>query len=81
MGGRSFAFKNTHGRPSVAEFPARVLADETGTPALYTSGQNFNWRAYYSIRFPDQRRLRFLVRGTRRSNAIVTGQVAEIPVV
>jgi len=48
------------------------LADETGMPALYTSGQNLNLRAHASIMFPDQRRLRFLVRGTGRSNAVMT---------
>lgn len=48
------------------------FADETGTPALYTCGVNFNFRAYCSIMFPDHRRLRFLVRGTERSNAIMT---------
>lgn len=39
------------------------LADETGMPALYLCGRNFNWRAASSIMFPDQRWLRFLVRG------------------
>jgi hypothetical protein len=48
------------------------LADETGAPALYTCGRNFDWRAHASVMFPDQRQLRFLVRGTERSHAIMT---------
>ena len=48
------------------------LADETGKPILYTTGRNYNWRACACILFPDLRRLRFLVRGTREDNAIMT---------
>ena len=48
------------------------LVDETGTPILYTAGDHFNWRACACIMFPDQRWLRFLVRGTLRTNAIMT---------
>jgi hypothetical protein len=51
---------------------ARELVDETGIPILYSSGQNFNRRAYAGVTFPDQRWLRFLVRGTEPSNAIMT---------
>ncbi len=51
---------------------ARRLVDETGTPILYTSGRNFNHRACACISFPDQRWLRFLVRGTQKDNAIMT---------
>jgi hypothetical protein len=50
----------------------RELADEAGTPILYTSGQNFGSRAWTRISFPDQRWLRFLVRGTQKGNAIMT---------
>jgi len=50
----------------------RELVDETGTPVLYTAGNNFNWRASASILFPDQRWLRFLVRGSWLANAIMT---------
>jgi hypothetical protein len=39
---------------------------------LYTSGQNFGGRACARISFPDGRWLRFLVRGTRQDNAIMT---------
>jgi hypothetical protein len=42
----------------------RELVDETGTPILYTSGQNYDNRAWACITFPDGRWLRFLVRGT-----------------
>jgi hypothetical protein len=48
------------------------LVDETGMPILYTSGSNFRCRASASIMFADQRWLRFLVRGTRKANAIMT---------
>ena len=50
----------------------RELVDETGTPILYTSGKNYARRACACIIFPDQRWLRFLVRGTRPENAIMT---------
>jgi DivIVA domain-containing protein len=50
----------------------RELADETGTPILYASGRNFGLRAWAGITFPDQRWLRFLVRGTSSSDAIMT---------
>jgi hypothetical protein len=59
-------------RPIWVRFRAAELTDETGIPVLYLSGSNFKWRAYCSIMFADHRRLRFLVRGTRRENAIMT---------
>jgi hypothetical protein len=59
-------------QPRRSSVKVAELADEAGMPALYTSGHNFSWRAHSSIMFPDQRRLRFLVRGTGRSNAIMT---------
>lgn len=49
-----------------------ALVDETGSDILYTAGDNFNRRACACILFPDLRWLRFLVRGTRRANAIMT---------
>jgi hypothetical protein len=48
------------------------LVDETGIPVLYTTGQNLDRRAWACLTFPDQRWLRFLVRGTRKTNAIMT---------
>lgn len=48
------------------------LVDDTGTPIVYTCGKTFNWRALSSVMFPDRRRLRFLIRGTRAANAIMT---------
>jgi hypothetical protein len=39
---------------------------------LYISGKNFDDRAWARISFPDQRWLRFLVRGTGKANAIMT---------
>jgi hypothetical protein len=50
----------------------RGLVDGTGTPILYTAGSNYNWRACACILFPDQRWLRFLVRGSGDKNAIMT---------
>jgi hypothetical protein len=51
---------------------ALELADETGIPILYTSGKNFGRRSYACVTFPDQRWLRFLVRGTEPWNTIMT---------
>jgi DivIVA domain-containing protein len=50
----------------------RELIDDTGTSVLYISGDTVNYRACARITFPDQRWLRFLVRGTGRGNAIMT---------
>jgi hypothetical protein len=50
----------------------RGLADGAGTPILYTAGDHYNWRAGTCILFPDQRWLRFPVRGSRPANAIMT---------
>jgi hypothetical protein len=50
----------------------RGLVDEAGTPILYISGENFGWSAYFCVTFPDGRWLRFLVRGTKEANAIMT---------
>ena len=50
----------------------RELLDETGMPILYASGRNYNHSAGVCITFPDQRWLRFPVRGTRQANAIMT---------
>jgi DivIVA domain-containing protein len=57
-------------KPGVGGLAA--LGDATGTPILYTSGQNFVGRAKACISFSDQRCLRFLVRGTKEANAIMT---------
>ena len=50
----------------------RRLADRTGTPILYASGDHYNWRAGACIMFPDLRWLRFPVRGSWLANAIMT---------
>lgn len=50
----------------------RELADDAGLPVLYTSGENFRYRAWARITFPDRRWLKFLVRGTEPDNAIMT---------
>jgi hypothetical protein len=57
-------------QPRLARLAAVV--DETGMPVLYTSGENFAFTAAARITFPDRRWLRFLVRGTRKANAIMT---------
>ena len=54
------------------DFKLRELLDETGMPILYASGRNYNHSAGVCITFPDQRWLRFPVRGTRQANAIMT---------
>lgn len=46
--------------------------DETGMPVLCAIGSAIDNRACAHIGFPDQRWLRFLVRGTRGANAIMT---------
>jgi hypothetical protein len=48
------------------------LADRTGQAVLYTSGRHVNRVASGYVEFPGQRWLRFPVRGTTRSNAIMT---------
>jgi DivIVA domain-containing protein len=50
----------------------RQLLPETGIPILYTGGRHFDRHAGAYIKFPDQRWLRFPVRGTKRANAIMT---------
>jgi hypothetical protein len=57
-------------RPRVEE--VRKLADEEGSTILYTSGENYCGRAYACVSFPDGRWLRFPVRGTKATNAIMT---------
>jgi DivIVA domain-containing protein len=50
----------------------RELLDETGKPVLYKGGWHSPYYAGSYIKFPDQRWLRFPVRGTGRENAIMT---------
>jgi DivIVA domain-containing protein len=84
-GGRSFIYERrsvqdrtepdpeTWGRRSGAVRRRYRLVDETGTPILYESYRgNFNTRAPACIKFPDQRWLRFLVRGRGPARAIMT---------
>jgi hypothetical protein len=50
-----------------------TLMDEAETPVLYKGfWWNYDWRALSTILFPDQRWLRFLVRGTWEPNAVMT---------
>jgi DivIVA domain-containing protein len=48
------------------------LSDWTGLPVLYTGGSHLDGRAHGYVEFPGQRSFRFPVRGTARSNAIMT---------
>jgi hypothetical protein len=59
-------------KEEVMEARSQELVDETGIPILYTSGHNVFGRATECISFPDQRWLRFWVRGTHQMNAIMT---------
>jgi hypothetical protein len=58
------------GWPRVAGLTA--LVDETGRPVLWITGSNYAFKASARITFPDERWLRFLVRGTRERNGIMT---------
>jgi hypothetical protein len=49
----------------------REFADEAGAPVLFISGENHACRACARITFADERRFRFLIRGTRQT-AIMT---------
>lgn len=79
-GGRDFIFtsrarhyetaqKTWSSPPSNCWF--ELADDETGIPILYSSG-DFGGSARASIMFHDRRWLRFLVRGTRKANGIMT---------
>jgi hypothetical protein len=48
------------------------LADPTVPPGLYTGGRHFDGWAHGHVEFLGKRWLRFPVRGTRRSNTIMT---------
>jgi hypothetical protein len=50
----------------------RQLLPETGIPILYRGGVHHDRHARAYIKYPDQRWLRFPIRGTKRANAIMT---------
>jgi hypothetical protein len=50
----------------------RVLCDYAGAAVLYLTGDPVDRRDRARITFPDRRSLRFHVRGTQRTNAIMT---------
>ena len=52
----------------------RELLDDTGTAVLYTGGAHVDHSAGAYIKFPGRLWLRFPVRGTTRSNAIMTAE-------
>jgi DivIVA domain-containing protein len=52
--------------------PIRELRDEMGAPIFYATGKNYDGSAGSCITFPDQRWLKFPVRGTERANAVMT---------
>ena len=58
------------GSPRAAGLTA--LVDETGRPVLWITGSNSAFKASARITFPDERWLRFLVRGTGERNGIMT---------
>ena len=53
-------------------FSLKSLADRAGPPVLYTGGTHIDSTAHGYVQFPGRRWLRFPVRGTRRSNAVMT---------
>jgi hypothetical protein len=61
-----------HNRFERSRLHLGALRDETGMPILYTSGRHYNHIAGARITFPDERWLRFPVRGTGYANAIMT---------
>jgi DivIVA domain-containing protein len=69
---RDYAGQFTAGTMSGPGQEVHQLVDEAGTPILYVSGKNYDRRACACVTFPDQRWLRFLVRGTKPENAIMT---------
>jgi DivIVA domain-containing protein len=50
----------------------KVITDESGMPVLHASGDSYQMHTWARVTFADQRSLRFLVRGSRRRNAIMT---------
>jgi len=50
----------------------KSLAGRTGLPILYTGGRHIDRLDHGYVQFPGRRWLRFPVRGTQRSNAIMT---------
>jgi DivIVA domain-containing protein len=70
-GQAKLAVKRAAGQGRARPRPAR-LADRTGLPVLYTAGRHLSGDADGYVEFPGQRWLRFPVRGTARSNAIMT---------
>ena len=59
-------------RPAGRKPRLKCLADPVGLPVLYTGGRHFNGNSGGYVQFPGRRWLHFPVRGTRRSNAIMT---------
>jgi DivIVA domain-containing protein len=54
------------------DFTLKSLADRTDPPVLYTGGGHIDRRPGGYVQFPGRRWLQFPVRGTSRSNAIMT---------
>jgi len=61
-----------NGATARKDFSLKSLADRAGPPVLYTGGAHIDRKAHGYVQFPGRRWLRFPVRGTRRSNAIMT---------
>jgi DivIVA domain-containing protein len=71
-GPREKALNEGYGHAAHVVLRLRELLDKTGTPILYASGEHLAERPEACITFPDQRLLRFPVRGTTRADAIMT---------
>jgi hypothetical protein len=60
------------GRTDIKDTDLRMLIDQHGIPVLYTGGRHLSYHAGAYIKFPGHRWLRFPVRGTGISDAIMT---------
>jgi len=71
-----------NGAVAPKDFSLKSLADRAGSPVLFTGGRHIDRSPGGYVQFPGRRWLQFPVRGTSRSNAIMTavdqagGQVA-----
>jgi hypothetical protein len=60
------------GRTDIKDTDLRMLIDQHGIPVLYKGGRHLTYHAGAYIKFPGHRWLRFPVRGTGISDAIMT---------
>jgi DivIVA domain-containing protein len=62
----------SNGAVATKDFTLKSLSDPTGPPVLYTGGGHIDRSPGGYVQFPGRRWLQFPVRGTGRSNAIMT---------